>query len=250
MPIYEPSHVEHTITSGHIRIAIDDGTQLPAYWAHPHLGTKFPGVAIIHDWWGLTPLVRRVANWLAQVGHYVVVPDLFDGRVAETPQEAMQLIAGLGDGGYSCVHHALAVLENHHQCNRDVAVVGFGMGGSLAFEAAIMRDDLEVTVAYGGFPARYLGRLKDINTIICAFYGAEERHITAAEIAHLREELAQSSQGLPHELHVVEGLGHELFSDTFTQEQREISRGVLKSTLRFLDKHLEPPAPPRVSHRY
>jgi carboxymethylenebutenolidase len=237
MPIYEPDHVEYQITSGHITISMEDGTQLPAYWAHPQLGAEFPGTVVIHDWWGLTTMVRRVANLFAQMGHYVIVPDLFNGQLATTPQEAMKLVEMLGDDGYPYVHNALEALENHHQCNRRVAAVGIGMGGSMAFEAAIVRDDLEVAVTYGGFPDRYFGRFKDANTPICAFYGTGEPYVKREHIAKLRKELAGSP--LAHELHVIEGLAHDFFSETFSPEDRERSRDVLKRTLAFLDKHLE-----------
>ena len=241
MPIYEPDYVEYSVTSGHIAISMDDGTQLPAYWAHPQLGSKFPGVAVIHDWWGLTSIVRRLANLFAQMGHYVIVPDLFNGAVANTPQEAMRLVERLGDNGYPYIHHALGVLETHHQSNHSVAAIGMGMGGSLAFEAAITRDDLEVAVAFGGFPDRYLGRLKDCNTAVCAFYGTEEPYVKVEDIAELRKELSESTVGLTHELHIVESLGHDFFSDSFTDAQRERSRDVLTKTFEFLDEHLDSP---------
>jgi carboxymethylenebutenolidase len=241
MPIYEPDYVEYTVTTGHITIAMDDGVRLPAYWAHPQLGTKFPCVAVIHDWWGLTSMVRRLANLFAQMGHYVIVPDLFNSAIASTPQEAMRLVEQLGDDGYPYIHHALSVLETHHQSNHSVAAIGMGMGGSLAFEAAVTRDDLEVAVAYGGFPDRYLGRLRNCNTAICAFYGTEEPYVKVEEIARLRKELAESTVGMAHELHIVDGLGHDFFSDSFSDAQREKSREVLKKTLEFLDQHLESP---------
>src|SRR3989337_55000 len=124
MPIYEPDHVEYNIENGHIHIAMEDGSHLPAYWAHPQLGTMFPGAAIIHDWWGLTTMVRRIANLFAQMGHYVIVPDLFNGQTASTARQAMALVEELGSQGRELVHEALTVEDHHHQCNRSVAAVG------------------------------------------------------------------------------------------------------------------------------
>ena len=164
MPIYEADHVEYAITTGSISIVMDDGGQLPAYWAHPQLGVKFPGIALLHDWWGFDDTARRLANYFAQVGYYVIAPDLFDGGKASTPQDAMKLVEQFQKQVYPRVHEALAVLEQHHKCNTMVAAIGVGMGGSFAFEAAIERGDLEATVAYGGFPQRYLGRFEKANT--------------------------------------------------------------------------------------
>jgi carboxymethylenebutenolidase len=241
MPIYDPDHVEYSVTSGHVQIVLDGGGHLPAYWAHPLLGSNFPGVVLIHDWWGMTDIVRLLANLFAQMGHYVIAPDLFSGKTTTSPQEALKLVEALEENGYPPVHQALTVLENHHHCNRSVAAVGIGMGGSLAYEAAIVRDDLEAAVSYGGFPQRYLGRFKDANTPILAFYGEKEPHIKPEVIKKLRSELASSAHNLPHRVEIIPDLEHEFFSTTFNDLQRERSRSVLKESFAFLDSHLEGP---------
>lgn len=239
MPVYEPEHVEYSINSGMIHIAMDDGRQLPAYWAYPTLGARFPGVALVHDWWGLTSMMRRIANLFAQMGHYVIVPDLYDGRIARTAHDAMIYLEETNSHNYKRVDDALSVLENHNHCNKSVAAVGVGLGGSLAFEAAIHRDDLEAAVAFSGFPHRYLGHFVTANTPICAFFGSEEPHIAGAIIKRMRDELIHSQHNLAHEIHIIQDIGHEFFSETLTQAQRENSRHVLKYTLDFLGKHLE-----------
>lgn len=241
MPIYDPDHVEYTIATGHVKIVLDDGSQLPAYWAHPAIGRKFPGIAVIHDWWGMTEMIRRIGNLFAQMGHYVIIPDLFNGQIATNPHEAIVLVEGLQDRGFALVNDALTVLENHHQCNRSVAAVGVGMGGSLAFEAAIKREDLEAAVAFGGFPHRYLGQFTAANTPICAFYGQHEPHITPAVIRKLLKEFERT--GLPHQVHVIPGLGHDIFSDSFSDEEKKHSRTAIKLMFDFLDSHLEHTTP-------
>ena len=95
MPIYDPNRVEYGITNGHIQIVVEGGKQLPAYWSYPNVGSLFPAIALIHDWWGITPSVRHMAHLFAQSGYYVVVPDLFKGQVATTPQQAIELVKEL-----------------------------------------------------------------------------------------------------------------------------------------------------------
>jgi len=241
MPIYEPEHVEYTTTSGMIRISMEDGRQLPAYWAHPTLGAKFPGVAIIHDWWGLNSMMRRMANLFAQMGHYVIVPDLFGGRTTEDVQIAIDLFEETKEANYNRVDEAIHALENHHHCNKSVAAIGVGMGGSLAFEAAIVRGDLEAAVAYSGFPHRYIRDIPKANTPICAFFGQNEPHISARAIRKLREGMLQSEHGIEHEIHIIPEIAHDFFSENLTPNQRQRSRGVLKQTLDFMDKFLEGP---------
>lgn len=244
MPLYEPDHVEYAIAGEYIQIMSDDGRALPAYLAHPKVGKRFPGVALIHDWWGVTPMMRRLGNLFAQMGYYVVIPDLFKGQVAQTPSEAMALVKELGeDNGYPLIHSALAVLEHHQRCNAYVAAVGVGMGGSLAFEAAIMRDDIEAAVAYSGFPYRYYGQFKNCHAPIMAWYGSDEPHIKASDIKRLKQELSED-KAHPHQVRIVEGLGHEIFKEDMPNTLREKSRDVLKQTFAFLDEHLQGPQKP------
>jgi carboxymethylenebutenolidase len=247
MPMYRPDRVEYTVTSGNIQIALEDGQMLPAYWAHPNIGHRFPGIVLIHDWWGVNNVVRHLAQLFAQSGHYVIVPDLFNGKIATTHSEALALVDELGNKGYRRIHSALSVLESHHRSNGSVAAVGVGMGGSLAFEAAIVRTDLEAAVAYAGFPQRYLGHFKRARTPILAFYGTEEKFIPREVIDKLRQELAVTPNKLPHEVYMLSGAGHDLFLEVDPDDQPEYSATAWQKTLDFISNFLE--RPPRTAER-
>lgn len=250
MPIYDTTHVEYATVTGRISIVMDDGSQLPAYWSHPQLGTKFPGIALLHDWWGFDDIVRRVANYFATMGYYVIVPDLFDGHKANTPTEAMKLVEAYKDNSYMRVDTTLSVLEKHHQGNSKVAAIGLGMGGSLAFEAAIQRKDLEAAVAFGGFPQSYLGHFKDAPTPILALYGTDEPYTKPVVIEQLRKELASSSHKAVHQVEVIEGVRHQFFGHDVLDSEREAARQALNITLAFLETHIgkaaRPPSKPTV----
>ncbi|MFN8527689.1 MAG: dienelactone hydrolase family protein [Anaerolineae bacterium] len=111
MPIYEPEHVEYVIATGNMRVIHDEGGEMLGYWSHPDIGGRFPGVVLIHDWWGITDLERSLAQLFAQLGYYVIVPDLYDGVVAQTPTEAMGLVEKVGVNGYKMIDSALTALE-------------------------------------------------------------------------------------------------------------------------------------------
>lgn len=250
MPIYNPDHVEYEVTSGRIQVALEDGTLLPAYWAHPRMGAVFPGIVLIHDWWGVTPLVRHMTTLFAQVGHYVIAPDFFNGTVAATHDEALKLLESLGAGAYKRADAALSVLEEHHNCNGQVALVGIGMGGSLAYEAAIRRDDLEAAVAYSGFPQRYLSHFERANTPILAFYGSDDPYIANDVVEQLRLELAESPLAPSHEVVLLDGADHEFFDDDLTDDQRDLGSEAWHKTLDFLESILEGPTQPPERKNY
>lgn len=248
MPIHDSGRVEFAIHSGNITLITDDGKRFPAYWAHPRIGHRFSGICLLHDWWGMNDVCRLMANFFARMGYYVIVPDMFGGQTASTPQTAMRLLERTEKTRFSAVDATVSVLESHHRINESVAVVGVGMGGTLAFEAAIKRDDLEASVAYAGFPHQYMGNFTQSNTPILAIYGEHEPYIKAPAIAHLHQELKQALIAEHHRVEIIKGGGHELFSSD-PYKLREVSKQAVNHTLAFLDQHLEQPKHMRQTRR-
>ncbi len=240
MPIYELRGIEYEITQGVIQL-IEEGVSLPAYWSHPRMGSRCPAIALVHDWWGITPAIRRMANFFAQNGYYVIVPDLFGGKTAATPEAAIELVKSLGDRGYPRVNAALTALEQHHQTNSDVAVIGLGMGGSLAYEAAILRSDLEAAIACYGFPGRYFGRLKQALTPVLAIYGEAEPYVSAAEIARVRAELQASPKAAAHQVHILPHAARDFFAESASEVEREVGKQAINLIFKFLEQYLRPP---------
>ncbi len=241
MPVYNPDRLEYAIDSGYITIVTDDGQRVPAYWAHPRAGNKFAAIGLFHDWWGVSNICRLLANYFAQSGYYVIVPDFFEGRVATTAKQALELLEMTQTTRYRTADAALTVLERHHRTTGSVAAIGLGMGGTLAFEAAIDRDDLEVAVACAGFPQTYLGQFARANTPILALYGSEEPYIRPIVQKALREEWATTPLSDKHRLEIIPGAGHDFFYDTPTPEQREHGKQVIAHILQFLEIHLKQP---------
>ncbi len=242
MPLHNTGHLEHAIESGHITISTGSKTPLPAYWAHPRLGNqKFPALVLIHDWWGMKNNIRLLVHYFASCGYYVIAPDLYERREATTPAQALELLEATKDTRYDNVSATLTVLEGHHRTNRRVATLGIGMGGTLAYEAAIKRDDLEVAIAWGGFPQQFLGQFHQSNTPILALYGEHEPFTKPVVIDALRDELAQTPLGNKHRVERIPNAKHEFFVENPTPEERDIGQEVIKRTMAFLDQFIEKP---------
>lgn len=243
MPIHDTAHLQYSIENGYIRIYGDDKREHPAYWAHPRMGReRFSAIALFHDWWGLKNVVILLANYFAGCGYYVIAPDMYDKKIATTPTEALALLEQTRATRQAAINATLTVLETHHRTNSQVAAIGMGMGGTLAYEAALTRTDLEASVAWAGFPQQYMGQFSTCQTPLMAIYGEKEPFVKPIVQEALSKELANSPIAQAYRLETIAGAGHEFFPDSPTPADREIGRQVIHLTLGFIEKYLERPA--------
>jgi carboxymethylenebutenolidase len=145
---------EHPVTTSN-RIALDtpDGL-MAAYAAHPD-GDARGGVLVVQEAFGLTGYLRHVADELAAAGWYALAPAFFHRTggevlpydVARTrPHMAALTREGIdADLDTSFAHLAAAGFEPSR-----TGVVGFCMGGSIAFFADALRPVGAAVTYYGG----------------------------------------------------------------------------------------------------
>lgn len=127
-------------------------TRGTAYLVAPDSGSG-PGVLLLHAWWGLTPFFRSVADRLADEGFVVLAPDLMDGRIASTPDEAEALLAASDPNvGVRLVATAAYKLRDLRITpDAPIGVVGFSMGASWALWLSARAPELVgATVAFYG----------------------------------------------------------------------------------------------------
>ncbi len=234
--MYETRLVQHRITSGFINI-VADTHYLPAYWAHPELGGVFPGLVLIHEWWGLTAQIRRQVRRFAELGFYVIAPDLFNRKTARTADEGLALQQQLGEAGPPRVAAALRALETHHRFNGHIAVVGWQLGGELAYHAALHRTDLNAAVVFYGKPDDYLMLMPAAETPILAFYGEKDQTVSPDMIEHVRAALSKSSAR--SEVIVYPGAMMGFFNDDLPTYHEQAAADAWGKMLDFLCEHLQ-----------
>ncbi len=230
--------LEYPITSGYIQV-VAAGNTIPAFWAHPDAGGTYPGLVVIHDHGGLTASIRRLVRRLAERGHYVIAPDL----------SAQSSPAAPDDLKLPAIAAAINALRTHNHCNGDIAIIGFGTGGTLALQTAAQRDDLKAAVAFNGSPEPFLPLLAATTTPILAFYGGQDAAIPAPAIAELKTRLAAASAA--HEVVVYAEAGRDFFDDALPGYAADAAADANRHMLQFLDAHLTDPShPPDIRHRH
>lgn len=145
------------ITTREVTIASHDGKSFGAYLTVPASG-RGPGLVLCQEIFGVNDFMRRSAQLLAEEGYVVLVPDLFwrqqpgiqltDGP-ADMPR-AFELYKGFDvDLGIKDIASTLAVLRELPEQEGGAGVLGYCLGGKLAYLAAC-RTDADVAVGYYG----------------------------------------------------------------------------------------------------
>lgn len=77
------------VTTRNLSYTILD-TPTVAYLAAPAQGG--PGIVVLHAWWGLTPFFKQVCDRLAEAGFAALAPDMNNGQIAQTVDEAKAIM--------------------------------------------------------------------------------------------------------------------------------------------------------------
>jgi len=138
-----------------IEFASNGGTA-GGYLAIPASGSG-PGVVVVQEWWGIESSIKANADRLAEAGFVALVPDLYHGELAahDEMDKAATLMTQLpADRAARDMSGAVDYLAAHKAVSGDaIGVVGFCMGGMLAFLLACGRPDrIKAVVAFYGFP--------------------------------------------------------------------------------------------------
>ena len=94
-----------------------------------------PGVLVLHAWWGLKPYFKQFCDRLAAQGFTVLAPDLRDGQIAQTIDEAKALMEK-SDGEFMGATVMTAKDHLRKLTNGKIGLVGFSMGAAWALIAA------------------------------------------------------------------------------------------------------------------
>jgi carboxymethylenebutenolidase len=133
-----------------------NGHMASGYLVTPPSGSG-PGVLVIQEWWGLDSGIKEMADRLGAAGFVALAPDLYHGELAghDEMDKAGELMQSLPpDRAGRDMSGAVDYLASHAAVtSQSIGVVGFCMGGMLAFLIAANRPDkVTAVVPFYGFP--------------------------------------------------------------------------------------------------
>ncbi len=215
-------------------------TPLRGYLSQPAGVETYPGVLVIHDALGLTEHIRDVTRRLAKAGYVALAPDLLS-RMGGTeklgePAKIAAALASLSMSQYlQDLNASVSYLESRPLAAKTrVGVLGFGLGGNLAWALVAQNVDLKAGVMlYGGFPPTRM--LPGLKAAVLAIFAETDRQ-DPADVTELDQ--AMKKAGLPWLYKTEPKAGRGFFDDTRDRYVPAAAKDAWQMTLDWFGKHL------------
>jgi len=161
-----------------------DGDRFDAYVAMPVGGEPVPGIVVVQEIRGVNEDIRGICDRLARQGYLAIAPDMlwrqernavFDPDTPAGWDKAMSLNAGFDeDKAVRDIGSAVEWLRGQPRCSGKVGVIGYCLGGKLAFLSSA-RTGADAAVAYYGIG------IENVLNEIDAGFAATMLHVAALD---------------------------------------------------------------------
>ncbi len=219
-----------------VKLHAADGHALDAYVAKPVTEPKGT-VIVVQEIFGVNSSIRSVADRFAVAGYNAVAPALFDryepgfdvGYDEQSMQRAFAIFPKL-NMDWAEADTLAAVQYAHSEFKGKVAVVGFCLGGSVAYLAAAHMPIDAAVGYYGGFIAKNKEQKPKAPTML--HFGGKDEHIPATDVKAIGE--AQPDVLI----YTYEDADHAFANDQRPSYEPNSERVAWTRTLEFLGQHV------------
>lgn len=220
----------------HVKLQASDGHEFDAYVARP-TGQPVAGLVVVQEAFGVNGHIRFVTDGWAADGFLAVAPALFDrvqrGVELTYSQEDMQkgmAIIRQGNAEDRVKDVAAALDYARKETGRKAGVIGYCLGGTMAWLSAARLDPDAAVGYYGG---QILGYAEESpKAPILLHFGLQDSHIPKAEID---SKVAAAHPEIPIFWYDA---GHGFNCNDRASYNADASKLARERSLEFLRKHL------------
>ena len=219
----------------YVSLKAADGHELSAYVARPE-GAPVAGLVVVQEVFGVNAHIRSVADGYAKDGFLAVAPALFD-RIelgVELRYEGADLQRAMGfiprlDTEKAMLDVAAALEFAGNATEKEVGVIGYCFGGTLAWLAATRLHPAAAVGYYGGRIGNYAGETLSVPVML--HFGKQDAHIPAEEVEKVHAAHPEV------EIYWYDA-GHGFNCDARGSYNKQAAYEARERSLRFLKKHL------------
>lgn len=224
-----------------------EGSIMRMYVSVPEGIGPFPALAVAQHQGGVDEFIQSMTKRLAAAGYIAAAPELYHRDGAECVDDAKTRSMRLRDRNVIAdINAAVSFLRKHSSVEpAQLGVIGFCMGGRVAYLTAAATPEFRAAVAYyGGNIFRAWGRdtpspferTAEIHCPILGHFGADDKNPSPEDMQKLDAELSKFNK--PHEFYSYEKAGHAFMDHTKESYRRHAEEASWPRTLEFLKRHL------------
>lgn len=219
-----------------ITLKASDGHSFGAYRADP-AGTPKGAIVVIQEIFGVNSHIRNVTDRFAAEGYVAIAPAIFDrvqkdfqsGYTAEDVAVAREFIGKIPMD--DMLRDAQAAIDAVKSAG-PVGIVGFCLGGSIAYLAAARLEGLSAAVGYyGGMVAKNADAKPKVPVQL--HFGEDDQGIPMSDVEMVKAKRTEV------EVFTYKGAGHGFHCDERASFSKEASDTAWPRTLGFFAKHLK-----------
>jgi carboxymethylenebutenolidase len=221
----------------HFSLVASDSFKLGAYRAEPS-GPAKGGMVVIQEIFGVNHHIRAVCDQLAADGYAAVAPAVFDRQQPNfecgySPDEIANARKFVANPDWAAMMRDVQAAIDELEKEGPVGIIGFCLGGSIAFLAASKLSGLSAAVGYyGGQIAKNVDSAPKIPTQL--HFGETDASIPMSDV-----DLIKQKRGGDTEIYVYPGAGHGFHCDERGSYNEAAAKLAWTRTLDFLGKHIK-----------
>jgi carboxymethylenebutenolidase len=218
-----------------ITLTASDNFKLGAYRADP-TGAPKGAVVVIQEIFGVNHHIRAVCDRFTQQGYVAVAPAIFDriepnfqsGYSPEEIEVARKFVAN--PDWDAMLRDTQAAVDSVKGVGR-VGIIGFCLGGSVAFAAATRLSGLSAAIGYyGGATVRFADEKPKVPTQL--HFGEKDSGIPLSDVEKIRTKRQDV------EIHIYPGAQHGFGCDERASYDKPSADTARERSLAFFAKHL------------
>ncbi|MGB3043470.1 MAG: dienelactone hydrolase family protein [Xanthobacteraceae bacterium] len=221
---------------GHdVRLTASDGFQLGGYRADP-VGPAKGALVVIQEIFGVNHHIRNVCDRYASEGYVAVAPSIFDRiepnfQSGYSPDEVAVARKFVANPNWDAMLRDVQAAIDSVKDVGPVGIVGFCLGGSVAYVAAAKLSGLRAAVGYyGGAIVRFADDKPRVPTLL--HFGEKDTGIPQSDVEAIRAKRSDV------EIHVYPGAQHGFSCDERASYDKASADLAGQRTLAFFAKHL------------
>lgn len=209
-----------------------------AYLSLPPGEGPFPGIVVIHEWWGLNDHIKHWADRLAADGYAAIAVDLYGGTVATTSDEANAAMLAVDETrALEVLHAAFDFLgEDARVMAPRRGCVGWCFGGGWSLRLALTEPDLDAAVIYYGRLVDDPAELGKIHAAVCGIFGNLDQGIPPEAVSGFEKGLEAAH--VTHEIHRYDA-NHAFANPSGARYEPEAAEAAWSVVREFLARNLK-----------